>query len=151
MEVREYRSSDCPQMARLFYDTVHNVNAKDYSRIQLDAWADGNVCLEEWDYSFSRHLTLVAVDGDEIVGFGDMDEGGYLDRLYVGFRRQGEGIGTAICDLLESRVRVQKYTVHASLTAKSFFERRGYVSVKKQRVYRRGVELTNFVMEKNCP
>ena len=31
MQLREYISSDCAQLAELFYQTVHNVNAKDYT------------------------------------------------------------------------------------------------------------------------
>ena len=38
MQLREYQPSDCAQMAELFYQTVHSVNAKDYTKEQLDAW-----------------------------------------------------------------------------------------------------------------
>ena len=37
MEIREYRPEDCREMAALFYDTVHEVNAADYTKEQLDA------------------------------------------------------------------------------------------------------------------
>lgn len=83
MLLREYRPGDCREMAALFYDTVHTVNAQDYTPEQLDAWADGRVDLDAWDQSFRAHTTLVAVDGGRIVGFGDMAADGYLDRLYV--------------------------------------------------------------------
>lgn len=36
MLIREYQSSDCDKMAELFYNTVHTINAKDYSKEQLD-------------------------------------------------------------------------------------------------------------------
>lgn len=39
-------------------------------------------------------------------------------------------------------------TVHASLTARAFFEKRGYKVLERRRVERKGVELTNFLMEK---
>ena len=39
-------------MAELFYDTVHTLNAKDYTQEQLDAWATGEVELEAWNKSF---------------------------------------------------------------------------------------------------
>ena len=41
MEIWEYRPEDCAELTRLFYDTVHTVNSKDYIPDQLDAWADG--------------------------------------------------------------------------------------------------------------
>ena len=54
----------CPALAELFYQTVHAVNARDYSPEQLDAWADGRVELAAWDASFLAHRTLAAVEGD---------------------------------------------------------------------------------------
>ena len=48
MFIRKYISSDCEQLAELFYQTVHTVNAKDYSQEQLDVWATGNVDLCVW-------------------------------------------------------------------------------------------------------
>lgn len=60
MQIRPYRPSDCGATAELFYDTVHSVNAADYSPQQLDAWASGQVDLEAWDRSFREHCTLVA-------------------------------------------------------------------------------------------
>jgi putative acetyltransferase len=47
MIIREYKADDCPLLAQLFYDTVHTVNAKDYTKEQLDAWATDNVNLDE--------------------------------------------------------------------------------------------------------
>ena len=34
--LREFREEDMPDMAILFYDTVHSVNAVDYSKEQLE-------------------------------------------------------------------------------------------------------------------
>ena len=38
MQLREYMTSDCDQLARLFFQTVHSVNEKDYTKEQLDVW-----------------------------------------------------------------------------------------------------------------
>jgi len=46
MFIREYQSSDCKELAKLFYNTVHTVNAKDYTKEQLDAWATGQIDLK---------------------------------------------------------------------------------------------------------
>ena len=89
MQLRKYTPSDCAQMAELFYQTVHSVNAQDYTREQLDAWATGEVDLQAWDKSFRAPRTIISVVNGEIVGFGDMDETGYLDRLYVHKDYQG--------------------------------------------------------------
>ena len=39
-------------------------------------------------------------------------------------------------------------TVHASITARPFFERRGYTLIRPQWVERHGILLQNFVMQK---
>ena len=101
MQLREYIPSDVDQLAELFHQTVHSVNGKEYSTEQLHAWANGKVDLQEWNRSFLEHYTIVAVENDRIVGFGDIDRSGYLDRLYVHKDHQREGIASAICDKLE--------------------------------------------------
>ena len=148
MYIRRYRPPDCGALADLFRETVHSVNARDYSPEQLAAWAPGTADLDAWDRSFREHCTLVAVEDGVIVGFGDLGPSGYLDRLYVHKDYQGRGIAAAICDRLEAAAGPKTITTHASVTAKPFFEARGYRTVKKQQVARRGVSLTNYVMEK---
>lgn len=146
--LRNYRPEDCVYLAELFYETVHTVNAGDYSKEQLDAWADGNVDLEKWNLTLSEHLSVVAVLGNVVVGFADMDRSGYLDRLYVHRDYQRRGIGAALCDRLESSVPVSEFITHASITARPFFEARGYRLVREQKVERKGILLTNYVMRK---
>lgn len=191
MYLRKYHPSDCAALAALFYETIHTVNVRDYPQEQLDAWADGHVDLDAWNESFLAHNTYVAVqecDGADdidsrtpdsagsasgktggnanslIIGFGDMDDTGYLDRLYVHKDYQGRGVATAICDRLEeefclSRGRLlqnsamQKrkndtFTTHASITARPFFEKRGYTVVKAQQVVRKGISIRNYIMRK---
>lgn len=147
MFIREYQPDDCGEMAELFYKTVHTVNAGDYTEEQLDAWASGEVDLDKWNQSFLRHYSIVAIKDRIIVGFGDIDKTGYLDRLYVHNNYQRQGIASAICDRLE-RTAQGRVVTHASITARPFFEKRGYKLIKEQQVERRGVLLTNFVMEK---
>ena len=77
-----------------------------------------------------------------------MDSSGYLDRLYVHKDFGGIGIATAICHRLEQEVPVNRYTVHASITAKPFFAFLGYRVICPQQVERYGVKLTNYRMEK---
>ncbi len=64
MVIREYQPLDCKVSAELFYNTVHTINAKDYTKEQLDTWATGNVDLEKWNRSFEEHYSLVAFDGE---------------------------------------------------------------------------------------
>lgn len=132
----------------MFYDTVHTVAAQHYSPDQLDAWATGSVDLRAWDASFLQHDTVVAVENGCIIGFADMDKTGYLDRLYVHKHHQGRGVATCLCDELENRSDARVISTHASITARPFFEKRGYRAIKEQQVQRHGVVLVNYAMEK---
>lgn len=148
MRLRKYVSTDCAEMAHLFFRTVHTVNAADYTEDQRNAWAPGCVDLGEWNASFQKHNTVVAVEEGRTVGFGDMDDSGYLDRLFVDPDHQGEGIASAICDELERNSSGTVFTTHASITARTFFEKTGYHIVARQEVVRNGVVLVNYRMEK---
>ncbi|MGL6292229.1 GNAT family N-acetyltransferase [Eubacterium aggregans] len=147
MDIRKYQQSDCIELTKLFYNTVHTVNAKDYTKEQLDVWAIGQTNLSKWNQSFQEHFSIVAVENEVIVGFGDIDSTGYLDRLFVHADHQGKGIATVICDQLEQTV-TETITTYASITASPFFEKRGYQVVKEQPVERQGIYLANFIMIK---
>lgn len=140
--IRKYQPLDCEEITKLFYNTVHTINAKDYTKEQLDVWTAKEIDLQSWNKSLQEHYSIVAVDDKIIVGFGDIDKTGYLDRLYVHADFQGKGIASAICDRLERAVDVNIIT-HASITARPFFEKRGYKVLKEQQVERQGIFLTN--------
>lgn len=157
MEIRSYTPQDLDQMLALFYDTVHTVNAKDYTAQQQQAWApDGcqrdQALRARWDSTLCAHLSLLAFEGEQLMGFGDIDIAqGYLDRLYVGAAFQRQGVATALCDRLEQAAyRAGSSTVWSdvSITARPFFESRGYRAIRRQEVVRNGVVLVNFKMEK---
>ena len=117
--------------------------------MQLRAYRESDCGqLAEWNRSFLAHHMVVATEGGEIVGFGDIDPTGYLDRLYVHKDHQRQGIASAICDALEQWAGSKAITTHASIAAKPFFLHRGYRSIRKQEVVRSGIALTNFMMEK---
>ncbi len=58
-----------------------------------------------------------------------------------------QGIATALCDQLEKGFSSVK--TYASITAKLFFEQRGYLVAEKRTVVRNGVQLINFEMKKS--
>lgn len=154
VKIREYKSDDCPVMAKLFYDTVHTVNAKDYTKDQLDAWATGKIDLKAWNKSFLEHTTLIAEIDGKIVGFADMDETGYLDRLYVHRDFQRMGIAVALVNELESRGQksgIFCFETYGSITARPFFEKQGYRVEAENHAVRNNIVLINYKMVKNFP
>ena len=148
MTLRPYRTGDLAAIAALFYESVHTLCRGDYTTEQLGAWATGPIDEGAWDASFRAHHTLVAEENGVLLGFADMAEDGYLDRLYVHPAHTKKGVATALVNALEAACPAAQFTTHASMTARPFFEKRGYRVEQEQQVVRRGVTLTNFVMKK---
>ena len=151
MVVRKYIPEDCAKIVELFYDTVHCVNSADYTEVQLDAWAPKNIDLTQWDHRLSNNYSIVAEKDSIIVGFGVADGTGYFDLLYVHRRYQGIGVATLIADDIEKYVcqkGIKTITTAASITAKPFFEKRGYLVLNEQNVELRGQHFVNYKMEK---
>ena len=148
MLLRQYRTADCPELLRLFYDAVHTVAGNVYTQSQLDVWATGREDAEAWDRSLRAHYCLVAMEGDRIVGFGDLAEPGYLYRLYVHRQYQGRGIATALCRGLEAQATGDCLFTHASINARGFFEKQGYQTAACREFRRGGVFLAHYIMVK---
>ncbi|WP_054028265.1 GNAT family N-acetyltransferase [Bacillus sp. FJAT-28004] len=154
MEIRRFIEEDISEVVSLFYETVHAVNKQHYSKEQLDAWAPQEEVaqkLEAWKESMVSNITYIAEICGQIVGFADMTYGGELDRLYVHKNYQRRGVASAMLKKLEAeagRLGVNEIRTDASITAKPFFERKGYRVVQSQIVERKGVKLDNFKMIK---
>ena len=94
MIIRQYKNEDCDTVAKLFYETVHSVNAKDYTAEQLSVWANNADSLKMRRDYLLKQYTLIAEINGEIVGFGSIDNLGYLDLLFVHKNYQRQGIAT---------------------------------------------------------
>ena len=151
MRLRKYRSEDWEEVMELFRGTVHSVNSADYTEPQLDAWAPKDMDLPGLKNRLLNTYAVVAEKDGVIVGFGNADVAGYFDCIYTHKDYQGMGIATLIADDIEKylvRNGVQIVTTDASITAKPFFEKRGYTADKEQSVECRGQYFTNFKMRK---
>lgn len=146
MIIRKYKDGDLETVSRLFYETVHSVNAKDYTLKQLCAWANNADSLKSRSDDLLKQYTLIAETGGVTVGVGSIDKSGYLDLLFVHRDYQNKGVATALCNELEKGFTV--ITTCASVTAKPFFESRGYCVVKEREAERAGVKLKNYEMRK---
>lgn len=145
MMLRKYEPGDFDEIIELFCDTVHLVNIKDYTEEQCKAWTS-NIDFDKWRDTLSKHYTVVAVEENQIIGFADMDSSGYLDRIYVHHAWQRKGVASSLLKNLKEYYP-GRMTTHASITAKPFFEKKGFHVVKKQQVKRCGILLINYVME----
>lgn len=153
MHVRLARPEDAPQIVRIFYQTVHQVNARDYTPDQVNAWAPEVPDPEEWaTRKLQTRITFVADDNGVLAGFGELEENGHIDCLYCHHAHQRQGVGSALYAQIEEHARALGLPclfAEVSITAGPFFQRKGFSRVQQQTVVRRGVDLTNFLMEKD--
>lgn len=151
--IRSFQFGDETEIYQLFYDTVHFINEKDYTKEQLNAWAPTNPNLAEWRQSLSRNYSFVAIDqkSGKIIGFCDMDKNGYLNRGYVHKDFQRKGVGIALLEVREqiaAALGIHQLFSDVSITAKSFYEHSGYVVEEKQIKELNGLSFINYRMIK---
>jgi len=99
----------------------------------------------------TEHITLVAEDATEIVGFGELADDRHIHMLFCRHDYVGRGVGSALLVALEaaSPAGAQAlFTTFASLTARPFFAAQGYRVSRRRWFKRGGAELSNYLMEK---
>ncbi|HHW30670.1 MAG TPA: GNAT family N-acetyltransferase [Clostridiaceae bacterium] len=151
MYIRKYLPNDISEIIELFYNTVHTINLRDYSPAEVDAWAPQNIDKAAWNHRLSENFTIVAEQDGTIIGFASLAYEGYYDMLYVHKDYQRHGIASALTGIIENEAVLSgiiELTVNVSITAKPFFEKKGYEVIRKQIVERKGQLLTNYKMRK---
>lgn len=151
--IRNYRLEDAKVLMDIFYNTIHKVNIKDYTLEQVDVWAPKEtLIINDWQNRFSRTNPIVALVDEKIVGFAEFEKNGYIDCFYCHHEWIGKGVGGSLMEEIFMRAKKNKIKiifVDVSVTAKPFFEKIGFRVISEQRIIRKGVELTNYAMEKN--
>ncbi len=152
IRIRLFETQDAEQIARLFYETVREINLGDYSSSQVQAWAPDDIHFRNWAEVCSSRFTYVADDEGVIAGFGELEPNGHIDCFYCHKNYQRCGVGSQIYRAIEAKaveLPVSRLFTEASITAKPFFQRMGFSVVQEQQVTRRGETFTNYVMEKH--
>ena len=150
--LRPYQPDDAQALLALFRDTIRRVNVRDYAPDQIAAWSSDAIDPNAWAARFSGRHVVVAELADCAVGFAELEFNGHIDRFYVSADLQCRGIGGAMLSALETEARrlgLVRLDLESSITARPFFEGRGFRLVTPQMVSCRGVEFLNYRMEKH--
>jgi putative acetyltransferase len=151
LRVRQFRSDDVDTLIALFRDSVRVVARRDYTQEQVMAWAPDDVDRGAWRSRCGARETFVAEIGDSIVGFTELERDGHLDMMFVHPEHQGRGVASALLAHVESAARcldLARIYTEASVTARPFFEHRGFCMIASQLIRIRGQEFPNYRMEK---
>lgn len=151
MNIRPFKKSDAEQIARLFHDTIRQVNIRDYSERQVRAWAPDNIHFRDWEKKCLKKITFVAEKNRAITGFAGLEVNGHIDCFYCHKDCQGQGIGTSLYLKLEEKAEelgLARIYADVSITARPFFLKMGFSVLKQQEITLRGEKFRNFAMEK---
>jgi putative acetyltransferase len=151
MIIRHYQESDFEHVKQLFHDTVHAIMSQDYNPLQIAAMAPVDHSHENKRQAFKDNIVYVALDNNHIIGFVHGTSGGHLEHIYTHKDHQGKGVATLLLNTLEDEMRtrnIKEITTQASITAKSFFEKRGYSIIKENVKEYRGMIFRNYSMIK---
>ena len=152
MLIRLFQEQDSIAIAKLFHDTIHEVNIRDYSPEQVSAWSPEDLNFIDWAEHCIKKFTYIAEEDAKIIGFGQLEANGHIDCFYCHKGYQRRGVGTRLYRTIEAKaleLKIERLFVEASITARGFFKSRGFAVIKEQQVSCRGEKLTNFVMEKS--
>lgn len=115
----------------------------------MDFWVNNT---ERWLEVIKTQFVLLAIIENKIAGFGTLKDSNYIDFFYIHKDFQRLGIADKILTELETEAKShhsKTITSDISITAKPFFEKKGFVAKAKQRNIRLGIELINYKMEKH--
>jgi putative acetyltransferase len=151
IEIRLFEPQDAEQIAQLFHETVREVNLRDYSINQVRAWAPDDIHFRNWVEVCSNRFTYVADDEGMIAGFGELEPHSHIGCFYCHKNYQRCGVGRQIYQAIEAKaveLSMSQLFTEASITAKPFFQRMGFLVVKEQEVSCRGETFINYAMKK---
>lgn len=142
---------DVRQITQLFFDTIQNINIRDYSQEEVDDWSSWNVDIDKWKEKMQDQYFVLAEINNRIVGFSSLAKDGYLDFMFVHKDNQGQGVASALLSEIERKAMEQNNDLiysDVSITAKGFFESKGFVVERQQLKKSKQKELINFRMIK---
>lgn len=150
--IRNAGFDDTDELRTLFKDTVTHVNTKDYTAEETADWAACGDDDAHWHRLMGEYRFMTAEDGhSRIVGFTSVDDNGHLHSMFTHKDFLRQGIASALLEAAESHARghgATRMTAEVSITARPFFEKRGYTVTAGQRVKAKNMYMTNFRMEK---
>ena len=151
IEIRDYVEADAQALWDIHFYTIRNINIRDYSQTQVEAWAPERFDLDIWNKRMNGLSPFVAEIDGVIVGYTDLQPNGLIDHFFCHHEYQGQGVGKALMNhvlKIGFQRGIERFNSEVSITAKPFYEHFGFSVKRAQEVEIRGQKLRNFVMEK---
>lgn len=152
MNLRLASTADFPAIKKLFLETVRHVCRDNYSPSEIAAWTSGvEEDPERWLNKIREQYFLLIEKDGVLLGMGSLLQGDYIDIMYVHRDYQGQGIAKRLLAELEAEASRQGKSVlssDVSITARPFFEKKGFRVIHRNEIPRKGEILINFRVQK---
>jgi putative acetyltransferase len=152
ISIRPARLSDLTEMQTLFVETIETVCKKDYTQEQIKVWTSAIEHNNRWTDRIQKQYFLITQIENKIVGYSSLQDNDYLDLLYVHKDFQRQGIADQLYKEIEIEAIKRGSTIlnsNVSITAKPFFEKKGFKTQFEQKNILNGIEIINFKMIKD--
>lgn len=151
VEIRRFKPGDETALFHVYFTAIHELASHDYSHEQIAAWAPANFDMVLWANRIQAIQPFVALLGNDIVGYADMQPDGYIDHFFVSGSRPRQGIGTRLMSRIHEEAAslgLSELRSRVSKTAQPFFALHGFRIVERGFPIVRGVALENALMRK---
>ncbi len=151
MKVRKYNVGEEMILWNIFYNTIHNVNSKDYDTNQISAWAPSNLDSDIWINKIRSINPFVVEHENMILGYADLQESGLIDHFFCHHEWQRKGVGSMLMNAIIDNAKLRDINTlfsEVSITAKPFYLSYGFTVVEEQLLSVNGQYLTNYKMQK---
>lgn len=149
--IRAAQPGDVPPMIELFRRSVREVAGRDYTLAQVTAWAPDDIDPAEWTRRLAGHSVWVAEVAGALAGFISQGGGGHIHMLFVHPDHQRQGVAGGLLDHAEGVARrggLDRLFTEASVTARPFFQARGFRVTGRRHVTRNGQRFIRYAMDK---
>ena len=85
--IRTFQPGDETDLRAIFFHTIRNINTSDYSQAQVTAWAPKEYDKSAWVKKIVTIKPFVAIVNNQIVGYADIQEDGYIDHFFCHWQR----------------------------------------------------------------
>lgn len=157
MELKSYKFrkatlADIPELKEMYKATLRAVNSADYTPEEIEDWAScGDNAAHMADLITNLYFLVALNENNQIIGFTSIQTDGYLHSMFVHKDYQRMGVASFLLSKAEEYAtenHIKTITSEVSITAKPFFERKGYQVVKQQKRQANKLCLTNYWMKK---
>lgn len=140
--IRPYHD-DAHACAEVYFHAVQRGTNEKYTEAQRNAWAPK--IPDPLTYLADETCIIAEADG-KVIGFMSVTAEHHISMAFVHPDWHRQGVAGALYDQMLASVKTPPKTVHASLIARPFFEKQGWVAVEKEEHVVRGVMLIRHLM-----